>query len=866
MAAPFCVCVVTEDFEKAHSAIHRGVLMMATNHFFSHWPQALWRFCLHGLLACSFFVLILGPVPGHANAPPWEYASANGGAAAEGAGLVRFQANLERLRKRLDRSAFDLEALLDKLEYEPDKIARYMHRNIAFEPYAGLLRGPRGTLMSGAGNALDQAVLLAKLINDSGWQARIARTQLTDLQALKLLLEVRRPARSAPLMAQPGFRQAFQRLLADMGLSEEEIKQQIQALSQQPDFSQLPQFKKAEKNRALITAALENAGVPLASRNITPELLKRVKDYFWVEYRLDEGQDWKAAHPVFSSPEKAFQNLSKTEVLSDTVPQNLLHRVRFSAFLERRVGNKLEKERIFGPWEKPASNLYGLTIQYANIPDGIKKSKDAPDVLQIAKNTRFLLPTLTVANGKPQMANRLFDLSGVLVGKMAAADPMAGMIQTVGKKADKATSALAGLGSSGTGDNKQSKPSPPDRVREITAQWIELSLIGPDGKTKTLRRYLFDRLGPAQRAAGTVVPKKPLDEESSVWQLASPSSFLISPGRYADAYLIDRYVQNLDKLLPVLAEKKQHLSLEKLSQVIGEIHDHRPLQLAVGFDELQKNHSAEPTLRAYPAVVFLHNRFRLQKNTTGKTNPLPAQLQVRRIIDIAEYPDIVIQPTPLGILAQPQKTALLGTWATRVEQDGEWLLDPKAAKRLNVDIAFEKARKQGAHIAVFTDLKQFQSAPLKARLPAKSRAAIASDLQDGYAVVLPDKPAAEAIGWWRIDPESGESLGRIGEGLGGASTEYQIILHLVALKVATVLSIASYSHCMNSGGCSSAGCMRGAAASFGVSLLVIIVGGVIGAIWKSAAVATGVEIGSRAIGFNTLPGISSPLSPPSCIE
>ncbi len=831
-----------------------------------HRPHWLQRWLINFTLA----TLVLSPLQGLAKAPPWAYASSNtsGVATAQDSRLVQFRKNLEQLRNSLDRSEFDLEALLDKLEYEPVKLVRFMHENIAFEPYAGLLRGSQGTLMSRSGNALDQAVLLAKLINDSGWQARIARTQLTDLQALKLALEVRQPTTPTPLLTQAAFRQSFQRLLTDLGVPEEKITQQVQALSQPPDFSQLPQFKAAEKNRAMLSAALEQAGMPLKAKNITPQLLKTVKDYFWVEYRLDESQPWTAAHPVFANPEKAFKNLSKTEVMADTVPENLLHKVRFSAFLERRVGQKLETERVFGPWEKPASQLVGLTIGYANIPSGMGGLKNGFDPLSVAKNSHFLWPTLSVANNQPLSANRVFDLSGVLLDKAAAASPMAGVLQAVGKKTDTAANVLAGLGKPSLPTDKKTPSQtaepvkPPGRLREITAQWIELTLIAPDGTEKTLRRYLLDRLGPEQRASDNPTPEKPLNEAESLWQLASPSSFLISPGRYPDAYLIDRYVQNLEKLLPVLAAKKQELSLQALNQAVGKIHDHRPLQLAAGFDALGRKNETGPVLRTHPAVVFQHNRFRLQKTTSSQ----PARLQVQRIIDIAEYPDRVLQVTPLGILTHPQQTALSGTWATRIEQDAEQVLDPKATHRLNVDIAFEKARKQGAKITVLKQPKQFASSPLRAKLPAISRAAIARDLQAGYVVVLPDKPAPEAIGWWRINPHSGESLGRIGEGLGGESAEFVTIMDLVALKLAAVMSIVSYSDCMRSGGCSNAGCLRGAALGFLISLGIIRFGTFItnklGELTMAGAL--GSEMSTRFLGTMTLPDM--PFSPPSCIE
>ncbi len=75
-------------------------------------------------------------------------------------GLDRANSLSSRLRTQINRSAFDLEAVLEKTEYEAKTIISFVKQQIAFEQYVGLLRGAQGTLMSRAGNSLDQSVLL----------------------------------------------------------------------------------------------------------------------------------------------------------------------------------------------------------------------------------------------------------------------------------------------------------------------------------------------------------------------------------------------------------------------------------------------------------------------------------------------------------------------------------------------------------------------------------------------------------------------------------------------------------------------------------------------------------------------------------
>ena len=92
--------------------------------------------------------------------------------------LDRFVAKLSQLTTEIDRSRFDLEALLDREEFDEQKIIAFVRDEISFEQYPGLLRGAQGTLISGAGNALDQALLLATLLRDVGLDARIVRGRI----------------------------------------------------------------------------------------------------------------------------------------------------------------------------------------------------------------------------------------------------------------------------------------------------------------------------------------------------------------------------------------------------------------------------------------------------------------------------------------------------------------------------------------------------------------------------------------------------------------------------------------------------------------------------------------------------------------
>ena len=72
----------------------------------------------------------------------------------------------------------DLDELGFALGGDAETIIDWVRQNISFQQYPGMLRGAYGTLITRPGNALDQAMLLARLLGDAGYEIRIARGKL----------------------------------------------------------------------------------------------------------------------------------------------------------------------------------------------------------------------------------------------------------------------------------------------------------------------------------------------------------------------------------------------------------------------------------------------------------------------------------------------------------------------------------------------------------------------------------------------------------------------------------------------------------------------------------------------------------------
>ena len=73
------------------------------------------------------------------------------------------------------------------LGYDRNQIFQFVRDEVAYDPYAGVLRGARGTLQGLAGNAADQAILLAALLDASLITTRFAIGELSEEAADALI-------------------------------------------------------------------------------------------------------------------------------------------------------------------------------------------------------------------------------------------------------------------------------------------------------------------------------------------------------------------------------------------------------------------------------------------------------------------------------------------------------------------------------------------------------------------------------------------------------------------------------------------------------------------------------------------------------
>ena len=638
------------------------------------------------------------------------------------------------MRSHIDRSQFDLEALLDELDYDAERIIRFVSDEIAFELYAGVLRGAQGTLMSRAGNSLDQSLLLATLLNDAGHEARIVRGTLDDRWAAPLL-EGLTESRSVSMPEQgndalDGLIEEMEGLLGSGGAAEP--ARSMSEESQQEILQVVESLK----------STLTRANVSLAPDGGSTELLDEARDYFWVEYRLGEAP-WDEAHPAFTGIGPDPDAIAVQEVFAGAIPAELQHRIRVQLFVTQRLGNGRKVHPLMTAWERPASSLIGRTLRFWNAPVGLETlmAKNA-SVENALKEVAFFLPAF---NGALPEGAHVFDLSGNVVPADMFDGAKAGVFRNVGSSFNRAGAALVAAPGG-------------QAMAAFEGQFLSVTFIRPGGDTVVHERTLVEANGD--------------DTPPLATSLMSDVRLNVAVGSFPPAYVADHLLAAAQDIIGAAQAWEQSANRdcrqcaaeqsrfgERLQQLWL---DH--LALFAATDDLDRQLSTSVSYRAEPSLVAQYRNIWRNEG-------------FRSVIDILSNARRAYRPSLDGPRLDLEAALRVGVAETLLET---MLLpgDPDAVQ--NALRASQRAGARGLEPIVLK-AEQDIHAVKAVSLSDRTKVALRQDLAEGYVVLLITDPERGTTGvtWWRIHPRTGQTLGMLGEGWGGAqdgSGEYPITL------------------------------------------------------------------------------------------
>ena len=645
------------------------------------------------------------------------------------AGLARLMDRLSECAREQSRDGFDYQAVIESVGRDPVKLAKWVKENTRLVPYSGLLRGPQGVLMDRVGNDLDRALLLAQLVNSSGYECRLARAILADDEAAVLIAS----AALTPLPGMAGGKPSESYLAMDAAVD-----------------------KQTKVLMALVAPAIDMAKI---GQSLDASRLADAKDHWWVQYNLagkwidlDPDSDGKPSGRL--GREKPVFFACATNDLAGKIPAELFHSVTFKVVIERWKDGKLEEEAAIETamktWDHPSDHV----VLYHRLDD--KKARSAnplqPTVLSELKDPAAIRTALLNQHGwRPLLVvdgrakgPKSFDETGTLFAPEGGAQQMGKGVRDV------FGNALAGV----------EKVAPQSL---LTAEWMDFTLTRPGRPPVKIRREIFDSIGPAARAAAArgLMPKPVYDEVRRIerngalsgWtdhQVAScmfPFEFLKHQN---SRRILDRRVavlkamseptnpDNRALLRGVLAG--DNLSLYNVSRGI---YPHQVMfqdQAAVCSCSLRWRAGADGVIVTTFAGDLAANALAA---TSSSASDAFTEAMRRGVTDTC-LEALLVGGSPHGFPAtQPS--------------------DAKTANQppSNTTEIFSLASRQGIQPVL---LKNVTDPGLMAiQIPDDVRQRIAMDLTAGNMIVLPAKTVTasdgQRIGWWRIDAATGSTVG-----------------------------------------------------------------------------------------------------------
>lgn len=639
------------------------------------------------------------------------------------------------------RDRWDPAYIVERVGKDPQALSAWVRDNTFWIPYRGLLRGPVGVLMDRQGNSLDRALLFARLLETAGHTVRVAHGEISRQQALDLLpgLVARHSAsfttpREADVEPPPDVAEVAAQYRLDGAAIERERTVQQDAVSR---LVQELQTRAADQAGRLLSAVAQPDEIAEWLTRYEGALVA-LQDHWWVQ-RESDGV-WSDLDVLAPAGPLSMSVPAQGTMAAAEAPPELRHELALRVIVERWSNGALEEARVLEHVLQP-SEVYGQPVVLQFWPASWPREL-VPD-----PHARFGLKAVALEQREWTAA--------LLIGGHAAA-------QTVirGSADSVAVRAPEGNPFGGVGGAMAQLPRATERsngpAQELTAAWIEYEMRAPGGSHRSVRRAVFDLLGRAARAGGRV-----------------PELTLTDDQRIARSLALMMRTEIVAVPCDLAPEFVSHLAAQSL---VG----NRDIFRAIARDEIAPGEAATEELlaNAAPGVTPLYALVLARTQWSRVSDRLHTDRV--GIFTRHRYPAFAGQALVLrdavDIVANEMGVTLAApdAFAVRLEQgvfdtNAEALLYSNAVSVGNTGEAFKASRSWVA----FTPAQS--EAVRKLDLPADAQRAIGEDLGEGYAVVAPQTAvpigAQRYIGWWRINPATGDALGVAASGWGQAMTE-----------------------------------------------------------------------------------------------
>ncbi len=608
----------------------------------------------------------------------------------------------------------------------PEAAFEFIRDQIALEPYPGVMKGARGTLVTRGGNALDRALLLAAILKHNRVSARIAHARLSENQGRQLLQWI---------ASAPG---ATERMLVSLNTIDvpPSTRPDQQALADALERRATVAARTVEAavngSGPLLAASLKSAGVTGPS-DTGQQALEVLVDHYWVQ--ADVGGQTVDLDPASAGAQVGQHLADASDTLNpDDLPDDIFQHLRFRIVADFNATDGVHATDVL--WQEfKAIDLFGKNIRVAVSPQTTAATEGTCQAILLVGDRRI--------DGEP------FQLTAQ---PRETAKPRGGL-------------GLGGGGlSGGLGgeSDEQPEPSPTGAGPAVTLGQLSLEVVsrGPHLPEVAYRRVIMDRLDESGARARIV-------EALADNGLVRPLLIQMWDGAISIGTNHPLYVLRI-----VLDTMKAQESMDEKARA------HLYLGEPFGVDDL-----AAPTLSKELIGYYLSSdvtRHVLGRQFGGSTK----WYYQRPRLAFFRHGFVV------GDWAQPQRPPRFTEGIDLLNSPFQFVGQSSAASRLAIESGVADTALEGSLMpggAVFNTLPLFAAADSqgvstitirpdqRARLqdvsvPPAIRRALEDDLAHGQMLVLPSRLVTlndvQTFGWWSVDPATGFALGKME--LGGA--------------------------------------------------------------------------------------------------
>jgi hypothetical protein len=667
--------------------------------------------------------------------------------------------DLENEERNVTQDTFDCQAVIQDVGSDPIELFEWVRDNTFCVPYQGSLRGASGVLMDRLGSSLDRALLLGSLLRLAGKEVRLAQVRLTQSQADDLWNEIKkiRDTRVLPPTGQVKYDVAqIETMSKRLELDTKELENGIEQLTRMNFKDEDEAKKRVEKQTEMLMEALiQNREWDDESSKQLP--IEALRNHWWIQYETDEG--WTDLDPVLSGhlPGDVLTDTEETVGIEE-LDEDLYHTLTIRVLIEKWEDNRLDEHTVLEYTLRPSEH-FGDRIMLQNLsldwpkdlqPDEEEFSKRLRDAILEGKEW---MPVLEI--GSDLIIQRGFTANG---GINESPNP------TPEAKTGATTRGLFGGVTGGlTGGSRKEEA---EKEGFLTAGWLEYDICSPGQEDRTIRREIFDLLGPALRASD--LRAKPdfsenqlLDRGYSLFGIIEilPVVCQVSP----------EFVNQVSSR--TLLDQLRFLQEELKSDNPEKIKDFN-IRIGLAFDAIQsplyKWALLRPRWNQYANHWYLDS-VNVANLRTRIAEDVEGELMLRRTFDVVSN-SISVNP---GVKISPASVRINQGVADTL---AEIMALPGPDPHMNVCNLVDLAKNQGIdwQLVKNPEDKKWE----KWRLSEDIRQRIQESLASGWSVLVPKRPLViegkARLGWWRVDLRNGETLGVMDTGFHQADTEYSV--------------------------------------------------------------------------------------------